>query len=325
LVNILCIVQGGRLQYEALLFMASFRKFHDDTKFKVFMAEPQPGDLWDFDPRVTDGPTRDMLESLGAEIIPLHSKTFGSAYPNGNKIEALALLPEGEPFIFFDTDTLFTGPLDKIRFNFDKPSASSKCEGTWPQPDLYGPGYGDIWKSLYDKFGLDFESALDMGQPDEYWQRYLYFNAGFFYYKCPKIFGEKFLEYATAIRDNPPAELDGQALYPWLDQIALPLVIHALGGGKGLQPTRSLDGPATCHYRVLSLLYAREPQRVIDVLEEVCAPNKIKKLLKGSEAFKRLVYQGRGHKLRAIITPDDVMKPEQKLRQKIKNRGFWIR
>ena len=126
MVNILCIVQGGRLQYEALLFMASFRKFHDDAKFKVFLAEPQPGDLWDFDPRVTDGPTRDMLESLGAKIVPFQSKTFGSTYPNGNKIEALALLPEGEPFIFFDTDTLFTGPLDKVRFNFDKPSASSR-------------------------------------------------------------------------------------------------------------------------------------------------------------------------------------------------------
>ena len=205
MVNILCIVQGGRLQYEALLFMASFRKFHEASSFKVFLAEPQPGDLWDFDPRINDEPTREMLEKLGAEIVPLHSKVFGSDYPYGNKIEALALLPEGEPFIFFDTDTLFTGPLDKIRFNFDKPSASSRCEGTWPVPDLYGPGYADIWTSLYDKFGLDYETSLDMGQPDEYWQRYLYFNAGFFYYKCPKIFGEKFLEYAVAIRDDPPA------------------------------------------------------------------------------------------------------------------------
>lgn len=197
------------------------------------MAEPQAGTLWDTDPEVTDIATRDLLVDLGAQIIPLHSKTFGSAYPNGNKIEALALLPEGEPFIFFDTDTLFTGSLDEIAFDFNKPGASAKCEETWPQPDLYGPGYEDIWKSLYDKFGLDFDSSLDMAQPDEYWRRYLYFNAGFFYYKCPKIFGERFLEYATAIRDDPPTELDGQALYPWLDQIALPLVIHSLGGGRG--------------------------------------------------------------------------------------------
>lgn len=325
MVNILCIVQGGRLQYEALLFMASFRKFHDGDNFRVIMAEPQYTDLWDFDPCVPDAATRDMLTDLGAEIVPFQSNFFGSSYPNGNKIEALSLLPEGEPFIFLDTDTIFTGPLENVAFDFDKPSASSRCEGTWPEPDLYGPGYAKIWKSLYDKFGLDFESSLDRSQPDEYWQRYLYFNAGFFYYKCPKIFGEKFLEYATAIRNDPPAELDGQEIYPWLDQIALPLVLHALGGTRGTEAAQQLDGDVTCHYRVLSLLYAREPQSVIDVLEEVCAPNKIKKLLKESEGFKRLVFQGRGHKLRALITPEDLLKPEEKLRKKIKNRGFWYR
>lgn len=325
MVNILCIVQGGRLQYEALLFMASFRKFHDSDDFRVFMAEPQPNDLWDIDPRIADAATRDMLTDLGAELVPLHSKTFGASYPNGNKIEALALLPEGEPFIFFDTDTIFMASLKNVAFDFEKPSASLRCEGTWPIPDLYGPGYGDIWKSLYGKFRLDFESSLDKSKPDEYWQRYLYFNAGFFYYKCPKTFGEMYLEYATEIRDNPPAELDGQAIYPWLDQIGLPLVVHALGGSKGSEAAQQLDGAVTCHYRVLSLLYAREPQSVIDVLEEVCAPNKIKKILKESEAFKRLVFQGRGHKLRAIITPEDLLKPEEKLRKKIKNRGFWYR
>ncbi len=325
MVNVLGIVQGGRLQYEALLFMASFRKYHGEEKFKVYLAEPQPGGLWDFDPRVQDEATRAMLVDLGAEIVPLHSKVFGSNYPQGNKIEALALLPEGEPFIFFDTDTLFTGALDAVPFDFDVPSASSRCSGTWPVPDLYGPGYADIWQSLYDKFGLDFESSLDLDQPDEYWQRYLYFNAGFFYYRCPKAFGEMFMSFAKEIRDNPPAKLDGQEMYPWLDQIALPLVVHALGGKKGTEAARALDGGVTCHYRVLSLLYAREPQSVIDVLEEVCAPNKLKKLLKGSDAFKRIVYQGRGHKLRAIITPDDLAKPEEKLRKKIKNRGFWMR
>ena len=121
MVNILCIVQGGRLQYEALLFMASFRKFHGGDDFRVFMAEPQPNDFWDFDPRIADAATRDMLIDLGAEIVPFDSNTFGSSYPNGNKIEALALLPDGEPFIFFDTDTIFTASLKNVTFDFEKP------------------------------------------------------------------------------------------------------------------------------------------------------------------------------------------------------------
>ena len=33
--------------------------------------------------------------------------------------------------------------------------------------ELYGPGYAQTWKSLYDLFGLDFQSSLDLTQPDE--------------------------------------------------------------------------------------------------------------------------------------------------------------
>ena len=39
MVNILCIAQGGRIQYEALVFMASFQKFHDRDSFRIIMAE----------------------------------------------------------------------------------------------------------------------------------------------------------------------------------------------------------------------------------------------------------------------------------------------
>ena len=63
---------------------------------------------------------------------------------------------------------------------------------TWPEPPPYGPGYGAIWKSLYDRFGLDFASSLDMAQPDEHWERYLYFNAGWFLGTDGPEFGRRF-------------------------------------------------------------------------------------------------------------------------------------
>lgn len=245
----------------------------------------------EIDPRIQATDIRAALADLGAEIIPFDSRYFGNSYPYGNKIEMLGALPKDEPFVFFDTDTLITGALSDVPFDFDRPGASLRREGTWPIPQLYGPGYTGLWKSLYDKFELDFDSSLDLTQPDEYWQRYLYFNAGFFYYRCPHVFGEKFLEYALAIRDNPPVELCAQSFDPWLDQIALPLVIHALGGGKDSLPPGLLDGSITCHYRLLPLLYARESDHAIQVLERVTAPNKLKKVLKGSEAVKRMVYQ----------------------------------
>ncbi len=323
--NILIVGQGGRLQFEAIVFCASLRANSPDFAGRLFVAEPQPGPLWKSDPRMRGEETIDLLESLGAEILPFESVHFGQAYPYGNKIEALAALPPGEPFVFFDTDTLVTGDLTRVPFDFERPSASLRREGTWPKPELYGPGYTLIWKSLYDKFGLEFASSMDLSQPDEYWRRYLYFNAGFFYYKCPQIFGQRFLEYALAIRDAPPDELICQEMDPWLDQVALPLVIHALGGGRDALPAGYLDGDVTCHYRLLPLLYARESDRAVQVMDEVTSPNRIKRVLKDYDPIKRMVFQGRGHKVRALFDQNNLPRREQAIRNTIKRNGFWMR
>ncbi len=323
--NILAIVQGGRLQYEAVLLAASLREFSPDLVGRLYLAEPQPGGKWSSDPRIDDPEVRALLESLGAKIVPFQSEVFGDSYPYGNKIEGLKVLPKGEPFVFFDTDTLFLDDLSTVPFDFDRPSASMKREGTWPEIELYGPGYTETWKSLYDKFGLNFQSSLDLGQPDEYWERYLYFNAGWFYGRCPHEFGGLFLKFARAIRDDPPEALVCQSLDPWLDQVALPLVIHALGGGRDVLPMGLLDGSVSCHWRVLPLLYAREPDRVVEALHLIAAPNKIKKVIKQYEPIKRMLYQRRGLKVRALFDRDNLPDKEQKIRNRIKANKLWVR
>lgn len=323
--NVAIVAQQGRLGFEALLFVASLRAACPDFRGRVLIAEPQPGPLWQKDPRISNQDLRDSLMALGGEIIPFESRHFGDSYPFGNKIEMLMALPKDEPFVFFDSDTLITGDLSGVPFDFDRPGASQRVSNTWPQPQLYGPGYTALWKSLYDKFELDFDTSLDLSQPDEYWKRYLYFNAGFFYYKCPHQFGKLFLDYALAIRDAPPVELCAQSFDPWLDQIALPLVIHALGGGRDLLPAGLLDGSVSCHYRLLPLLYAREDDHVVETLERVTAPNKLKKVLKQHEAIKRMVFQGRGMKVRALFDRDNLPTKEQAIRNRIKKNGFWMR
>lgn len=323
--NVMVVGQNGRLQYEALLFAASLRRFTPDFRGRLFIAEPQPGPAWQKDPRIGNGDVLALLDELEVEILPFENNYFGESYPYGNKIEALAALPEGEPFVFFDTDTLITGDLMQVPFDFGRPTASLRREGTWPQIELYGPGYGRIWKTLYDKFGLDFESSLDLSQPDEYWRRYLYFNAGFFFYECPRIFGETFLSYALAIRDDAPPELIGQVMDPWLDQVALPLVIHGLGGGREALPDGYLDGTVSCHYRLFPMLYAREADHVVAALEEVAAPNRIKKVLKQYDPIKRMVYQNRGQKARALFDQNDLPRREQAIRNRLRREGFWMR
>ncbi|MEO0676166.1 MAG: hypothetical protein AAFZ02_01295 [Pseudomonadota bacterium] len=323
--NIVIIGQRGRLGFEAALFAASLRAYSPRFSGQLFVGEPQPGPLWRGDPRIQDGGVRALLDDHGAEILPFESTHFGERYPYGNKIEVLKALPPGEPFVFFDTDTLITGELADVPFDFARPSASLNRTGTWPEIELYGPGYTEIWGSLYDKFGLDFESSLDLSQPDEYWQRYLYFNAGFFYGACPQDFGALFTEYALGIRDDAPEALVCQSLDPWLDQVALPLVIHALGGGRDALEPGYLDGQTSCHYRLLPLLYAREPDWVVERLETVTAPNKIKKVLKAHEPFLRMIYQGRGEKVRALFDQENLPRKERQIRNTIKREGFWMR
>jgi len=310
--NILIIGQSGRLQYEAVLFVASLRETSPGFKGKVIVAEPQPGPLWPSDPRMKPD-VKAMLEELGAEVVGFESAVFGKTYPHGNKIEGLAALPAGEPFVFFDTDTLITGDLMSVPFDFSKPAASMKRENTWPVEELYWPGYTAIWKSLYDKFGLDFESTLDLSWPDEYWQRYMYFNAGWFFGADPVAFQKRFLDYAVAVRDDRPAELVIQPLDP------------SFGGRRPGPELAGLDGDISCHWRILPLCYARESDLAIDVLERVAEPNRVKKVLKQYEPFKRMIYQGRGQKVRAMFDRDNLPRKEQKIRNMIKSNGFWMR
>jgi len=322
--NIVAVVQSGRLQYEAVLLAASLRASDPGFSGRLYLAEPQPGPLWPDDPRVSDRATRDLLESLGAEFVPFESRVFGHSYPYGNKIEALAALPEA-PFLFLDTDTLITGSFDQVGLDFARPAASMRRENTWPTIELYGPGYNEIWGALYARFGLDFASSLDLAQPDGYWQRYLYFNAGWFFHASPRAFGARFLDYARTIRDDPPPELVCQSLNPWLDQVALPLVIHAFGGGRPGPDLAGLDGAVTCHWRALPLLYARESDAVVAVLEAAAAPNPVKRVLKTYDPFKRLIYQGKGAEARALFDRAALPRREQVIRNTLKRKKLWLR
>lgn len=322
--NIVAIAQAGRLSYEAVLLAASLRLTNPDFTGRLLLAVPQAGPLWPDDPRVTDPAVLGLLDSLGVEFVPFANRHFGAAYPPGNKIEALAHLPD-EPFLFLDTDTLVIGDLGKLKIDFTRPSASMRRENTWPQQELYGPTPGQVWQSLHDRFGLDFASSEDPAFPPGYWQRYLYFNAGWFFHESPRRFGEMFLRAALMIRDDPPPELVCQVLDPWLDQVALPLAIHALGGGRPGPGLAGLDGDVTCHWRLLPLLYAREGDHVVEVLETITAPPAVRKVLKDYPPIKKMIYQGQGQQVRGLFDRQNLPRREQAIRNLIKRAGFWVR
>ncbi|MBM3605017.1 MAG: hypothetical protein FJX25_09735 [Alphaproteobacteria bacterium] len=323
--NLLILAQSGRLEYEAVIFLASLRTHAPDWKGRVLVAEPRPEGAWaDHQTQISD-PCRELIAGFGAEIVPFTARHFGASYPQGNKIEALALLPPDEPFVFFDTDTLVTGPLNHVAFDFARPAASMRREGTWPQPPLYGPGYGQIWKSIYDRFGVDYGDTLDLSQPDEHWERYLYFNAGWFFGADPVEFGCRFLEWALALRNDPHDELACQTMDPWLDQIVLPVVIRSFGGGRPGPDLAGLDGDITCHYRRLPLLYARQSTHVIEALETAVAPQAIKRVLREWEPARKLIYQEKGReKVRPLFEGLPAPAQEKQIRNQLKAKGWWL-
>ena len=120
-------------------------------------------------------------------------------------------------------------------------------------------------------------------------------------------------------------ETECQELNQWLDQVALPLVIHRLGGGRDTLPRGYLDCTHTCHYRLMPLLFARESDHLRDTLREVAAPNKIKKVLKEYVPFKRMIYQKRGQKVRDIFNRDNLPRKERQIRNRIQSAGLWER
>ena len=110
-----------------------------------------------------------------------------------------------------------------------------------------------------------------------------------------------------------------------MDQVALPLVIHALGGGRDSLPSGFLDGRHSCHYRLIPLLYARESQAVVTLLEDLTTPDHVKTVFKIHPPYRRLIYERQGQRLRQMFDQAALPETEQMIRKTIKQTGLWLR
>ena len=77
--NIMIVGQSGRLQYEALLFVASLRQNSPQFRGRMIVVEPQAGPKWAKDPTMSADVKNALLE-LGAEIAPFETVHFGDSY-----------------------------------------------------------------------------------------------------------------------------------------------------------------------------------------------------------------------------------------------------
>lgn len=103
------------------------------------------------------------------------------------------------------------------------------------------------------------------------------------------------------------------------------MVISALGGGRPDASLAGLDSDMTHHWRALPLFYARATDAQLTFFEDLTQPNKIKRILKTYEPFRRMIYQRRGARVRALFDQNDLPAKEQSIRARIKRNRLWMR
>ncbi|MEM9778603.1 MAG: hypothetical protein AAF813_01715 [Pseudomonadota bacterium] len=246
--NIAIVAQNGRLAYEALLFAASYRRFNWQNKdMRLHVCTPINNDLWPENPDIRGTEVATKMEELGATIVPFENATFGAEYPHSNKIYALEVLPKGENFVFFDTDTMIKGDISKVDVDFDVPTGGYEVP-VWPVLKHSEHTRAQIWGALYDRFDLPTDGWWRPADDPDDAARFPYFNGGCYYYRCPRVFANAFRHIAHSIHRDPPAELEGQRLFPFLDQVSLALTLAFLGGEAREKTDGNLFEAVSFHY-----------------------------------------------------------------------------
>lgn len=317
-ISIMMILGDHWLEYEAALALASFQATQNIGK--ITFAQPRANAFW---PHPPVSQNSDWFIQNGAEVIQFEPRVFGPSYPIGNKIEALFALPEGKPFIFFDTDTVFLRPIDWTRIDFSAPMASLKRTDTWPNLSKSDAPRGVIWNAVYTALGHDLVQYENAGHPEHAFLRYPYFNAGVITGPCPHQLAERWLDAAVTLRDATDPLIAQQPLDPWLDQVALAPTIAALGGGVDTAGMCYLDNEATCHYRRLSLAYAREREEVITVIEN--ASITAQQIITQHSAARKIIFDGIGRAIRTEFHDRAQSWDEATLRKALKSNGYWMR
>jgi hypothetical protein len=64
---------------------------------------------------------------------------------------------------------------------------------------------------------------------------------------------------------------------------------------------------------------------VVALLEQISAPNPMKRLLREYGPFKKMIYQGQGAQVRALFDRQALPRREQMIRNTIKREGLWVR
>lgn len=322
--NICIVSQVGRLELDALLFILSYRMFNLDSQTPVYICTPEFTDNWDANPDIRGGEIAELLQHYGAKIVPFRNVKFGAKYPISNKIYALSALPRDEAFLFLDTDHVVTGSFEAASLNFHRPSGAYEVP-RFPRETKFGWSRADVWDALYAKFNISTDQWKRAPRRPDDPNVYPYFNAGSFYYARAGLFYELLRYVAEAIYDDPPDELSGQALFPWLDQISIPLVMCLLGADNHQYRDDHPLSKVAFHYFSKARLCMPRHARVLEVALSAIETSDHRDLFVNADSYYYFFGEGREY-ISSIIRRD----PEHydrfpNLRNELKKVGKWIK
>jgi hypothetical protein len=280
--NIVIVAQAGRIGYQAVLCAASIRAFHGAGDVRTFVCVPQNSPRWDNDPSLADPELLRLFKRYDCEVVPFDNAGFGSAYPHSNKFYAILSLPPEEPFVFLDSDSMLVAPIAPGALSFESP-ALKPGGPSWPVEGADGRSIGEVWRALYAFFDIDPAPWRDLSRKDDDHQCYPYYNGGIVYHANARGFGELWLELAQRIWRERPAAIAGQPLKPWLDQIALPVLLAKLGIPSGREPDPIHK--TVVHYHFPFFLQVRHT-KAVELFDELLKDSTLASVLQNDKGFR---------------------------------------
>lgn len=279
--NVTFVAQGGRIGYQALLCAASIRNFHPASDVRIFVCIPKNTKKWKTDPSVTDSDVLAGFDRYGCNVVTIDNTQWGSKYPHANKFYSILALPPDEPFVFLDSDTVLVSELSDAALNLHHPAL--KPGGfSWPQMTA-DRSIGETWRQLYRFYGLDPEPFHDPERPDTHHRCYPYYNAGVVYFEQAGAFANRWIGMARELALKKPPLMEGQEMFPFLDQITLPVALASFGVPRAETCDEIHD--LVVHYHSPFFLQVRHPEAAV-VFEELKKDEPLVSALQHDEAFR---------------------------------------
>lgn len=284
--QIVFVIQAGELELKALLLASSLRQELGEA-VRLVAACPQHADWGEL-----DAATRAVLRELNVELIAFEP-TFAPGYPIGNKIDALALLADGRPSVFLDSDMLCLGSfaMDELLGQ----GAEKQLTLAAKPADLRTWGSEAQWQCLYQGLGLPPSPQRVYCTVDGALSR-PYYNAGLVATYQPAQLAGLWREQCQRIQALAPAP---EPLYPWLDQIGLAVcaqyhVARRVSLGERwnfpahLRALPESGKPRLCHYHHPGVIL-REPQLLLRARQAAARYPRIKQLMRDLPAWQPLL------------------------------------